>query len=250
MAIPPWYSVRESKVCVDSRGSKWITRSASTLASLRNRRPWLSISRIGTSDRKGRGLQHTRPARIATMVQPLRCRLRSGTRALESDGWGHDAAAILAQSAGVRRTIGRLADSSGMKRHGTGTIPRGHPGESGGTGRRAGLRIQWGNPCGFNSRLSHHYCTNQESSRFSPASRIGTMFGCDRRAQSELREPARAPPRRRPSWGATWMELWTRGGGITLWCVEAPAYSDRVSLRPRRLPVRALPLLGPALFGR
>jgi integrase len=27
--------------------------------------------------------------------------------------------------------------------------------ESGGTGRRAGLRIQWGNPCEFKSRLSH-----------------------------------------------------------------------------------------------
>ena len=26
---------------------------------------------------------------------------------------------------------------------------------SGGIGRRAGLRIQWGNPCGFESRLSH-----------------------------------------------------------------------------------------------
>jgi hypothetical protein len=28
--------------------------------------------------------------------------------------------------------------------------------ESGGTGRRAGLRILWGNPSGFESRLSHH----------------------------------------------------------------------------------------------
>jgi hypothetical protein len=26
---------------------------------------------------------------------------------------------------------------------------------SGGIGRRAGLRIQWGNPSGFESRLSH-----------------------------------------------------------------------------------------------
>ena len=28
--------------------------------------------------------------------------------------------------------------------------------EGGGTGRRAGLRIQWGNLCGFNSRPSHY----------------------------------------------------------------------------------------------
>ena len=29
-------------------------------------------------------------------------------------------------------------------------------GEGGGIGRRAGLRIQWGNPWGFESPLSHH----------------------------------------------------------------------------------------------
>ncbi len=28
-------------------------------------------------------------------------------------------------------------------------------GEGGGTGRRAGLRIQWVKPCGFKSHLSH-----------------------------------------------------------------------------------------------
>ena len=32
--------------------------------------------------------------------------------------------------------------------------------ECGGTGRRAGFRIQWDIPCGFESHLSHIYTLN------------------------------------------------------------------------------------------
>ena len=36
-----------------------------------------------------------------------------------------------------------------------------HTSESGGIGRRAGFRIQWGNPWGFESPLSHLLLTKQ-----------------------------------------------------------------------------------------
>src|SRR6266478_44955 len=58
----------------------------------------------------------------------------------------------------------------------TGAMTRGLPGcvcEGGGTGRRAGLRSLWGNPCGFESRLSHHLCSCKEPHPWSsPGSRI------------------------------------------------------------------------------
>ena len=34
--------------------------------------------------------------------------------------------------------------------------------ESGGTGRRAGFRCQWGNPWGFESPLSHQLCAQAQ----------------------------------------------------------------------------------------
>src|SRR5690606_38597788 len=40
-------------------------------------------------------------------------------------------------------------------------------GESGGIGRRAGLRIQWGNPWEFESPLSHHIFTRRGGLRSS-----------------------------------------------------------------------------------
>ena len=38
------------------------------------------------------------------------------------------------------------------------------PGESGGIGRRAGFRIQWGNPWEFESPLSHQLCADRYDS--------------------------------------------------------------------------------------
>ena len=61
--------------------------------------------------------------------------------------------------ADFRGPLAQLAEHLTLNQGVTGSIPVRSTilffGESGGTGRHAGLRIQWRKPCGFKSRLSH-----------------------------------------------------------------------------------------------
>src|SRR5216683_5716529 len=88
----------------------------------------------------------------------LGARRACGTGRDSPDARGPDARSRQPQSpvegrVTIAQTLGKVEQGGSGERVVTYRIASG---ESGGTGRRAGLRIQWGNPWGFNSPLSHH----------------------------------------------------------------------------------------------